>query len=303
MQTKKGGSTPAPTTSTVLLNFTRYQPPPPPTPTEALALLTKPEFQRDAHAYLEALERAKASYKALSGEAREAELDRFLGRHAQPFREKWHVFPPDTSELLFGPEVTKKVAAILTGRWALIPIFPWTRESEVVRAVRRVRQSLGLRHADAQSRHRAALADWLQLQNPPYPPQDIFRAVWGRKPPRGTHMTDKQMRTAMRTLQAEGLSYLEADRRMTKRDRKRTGKQRMLATMRTAKARYAQLLEEEARDTDLPTVADSLSHAITRLLRDTFCQDTVTTHALLAHIKAIRAALLPRAASRVTETH
>lgn len=265
----------------------------PPVPTltaaQALALLADPVFQRDARAFLEELERTKTRYQAVSRDDRESELDCFLGQHVYPFRDKWHVYPPTKSELLRDPALTGKAAAILTGRWALIPVFPSTRASDVLRAVQRARQSVGRRHADAQTRHRAALAEWLLEEG--YPRRDVFRAVWGRRPPRGARTTFEQEQAAMRDLYAEGLPYREAARRMARRQRKRTGDQRMFSAIRMAKARYARLLEEEARGTEAPAESDPLTSAMTMLLRETFCQDTVPEEALLAHLTALRDAL------------
>src|SRR5262245_42434895 len=97
---------------------------------DLLDLLEDPAFRSDAERFLAKVAplrplRAGGPPPSIWYE-RVAEL-------AEPFRQRWHVLPPTTGELLdavLDPR-RKFVDAVASGRWGLLPIFPWITDKKV----------------------------------------------------------------------------------------------------------------------------------------------------------------------------
>src|SRR5262249_14190316 len=63
---------------------------------------------------------------------------------------KWGALPLVSADLADPDERQRNTMAVLTGRWGLIPGFPWTGGQEIRSAVRRVRKNVGRQHRDAE---------------------------------------------------------------------------------------------------------------------------------------------------------
>src|SRR5262245_8899431 len=122
---------------------------------DALALLNRAEFRVawDAH---------HAAAIQLRGAPDRGSRTREL---IETFRRQWGVPPPDDIEL-YRPGTTR-VAEMLAGRWAVIPIFRDTSRADVGRAWQRFDRQLGAdvprwQRKSARAWHQHALASWLK---------------------------------------------------------------------------------------------------------------------------------------------
>jgi hypothetical protein len=159
---------------------------------------------------------------------------------------------------------------VLTGRWGLLPVFPWTTDAELLAGARRVRTRIGKRHRDAVTHERAVLSPWLETNGIPRReiPQLLGWRDGGASRPTVTEALEdlsfEQEEATLRGLMKRGLSYPEANRRMRRQLRgteaPAAGKIRKMQWRFDAWRRAA----EAALDT--PTSADPVSFAVTRVL-------------------------------------
>ena len=102
------------------------------------------------------------------------------------FIEKWGVYPPPV-KLLSSPLWQMKRDATMTGRWGVIPVYPWTTEKEVKQQARQIQRAIGKKHQDFTSYRQALKAKWLEdshiseAANRPPGRNKIAAEVWGRK--------------------------------------------------------------------------------------------------------------------------
>jgi hypothetical protein len=110
-----------------------------------LALLGRSDFRRENLALLQEAYPLIARLGSKPG----PEWDTFLEHRVFPFSQKWDAWPA-IDWGLFVP-ARWDLGAILTGQWGAVPVFPWTTDTELLRAARRVRRRIGKRHRDPDS--------------------------------------------------------------------------------------------------------------------------------------------------------
>jgi hypothetical protein len=235
--------------------------------TALLALLKAQDFQRDALQFYRAVVKVRPTM---------AELDfpKVAEELAAPFLAKWGVRPPPSSELVSPDSRRKYVDAIASGRWTVVPIYPWTRQQQIEDAIRRARKTLGKEHQDrAAQERRVQQAAWLDACDIPGP--EIAKAVWGRR--HGLRRRSKGQATAAMSYQAEerllkgylekGYSYEAAE--LLVLQRARGSEAPASAAMRVASDRYYRSRLNLNADFAVPRVVDERSHALTMLFRAT----------------------------------
>ncbi len=274
---------------------------------QRIALLKQTEFQRDVRTFIRrdvrrllvaGLDRGPASalwrahFEASSTAERKRAL-RLLDRlnpHEQEvfigfcesmttFATKWRCMPPLFEEVL-GDDVRRKShLAVMAGRWAVIPVFPWTTEHDVRRALRRIRSSpLQRQHRDANSTVQGARSLWLRFHG--HRRHEISHALWRRHDGRARPSRSKivremsvdeetarfrkaQVRLAMRLGRTP--TYLEIERELF---RKAGGTERPAnAQVRMAEYRFRRVMRDLKTVLTTPEKNDPVSHRITMMLR------------------------------------
>ncbi len=213
---------------------------------EALALLKNPEFYADCQTIF---------------------LVRTTNGPLQPmvenFIKRWDVVPPRNFALLDPTTPRNEAGAILSGEWGLIPVFPWTTDTDVRRAAGRIRKDLGKRHKDARGVERGRLADWLSLCG--FSAADIVREVFGRK---ARKVSFRQEQRLVRGLKQQGVSYAEIDARVSKQIRSRAHSAEKVAAMAVKRFRdFDRRLKTGLKD---PIKVEPIAHALTILLKSIF---------------------------------
>jgi hypothetical protein len=183
---------------------------------EALALLRDPQFSVGCVNFF--LARDLKAHDGSHVIPRE-QVKEFLG----VFVDYWGVLPPMTRhagvlEQEDARSRRRPAAAILDGQWGLVPIFPWTTDSELAAVVRRIRRQIGKEHVNRDDA-RDGLADWLDLNG--FPHALIAEAVYGRRQTARERRQQKLKRMrleqrALRALMKSGMLYRTAHRRATK---------------------------------------------------------------------------------------
>lgn len=242
---------------------------------EIVALLKDPAFCVDTRAVHQ--EAVRQLQTAPSRREWDRKWPEFANRVVVPFVRKWGALPPEPDLVETDPR-QEPVFAILTGRWGLIPVFPWTTHKEIERRARRIRQAIGKVHKDTKGRQLAGISAWLRLhtgrgQKPP-PRSEIAAAVWGRR----KGLRRATVREAIRRLPeareqelidrylTQGLHYQEAQRRLYRRAR---GTEAPAAAMvRTAEKRHERERQRFMAELQSPRKADPLGHALTALLQE-----------------------------------
>jgi hypothetical protein len=119
---------------------------------EAVALLGRADFRAAVDEY----HRVAIRLRGLAD--REEQTAALLGG----FRERWGVEPP-LDAVIGGGEQAQRSGEILSGRWAVIPVFRSTRLQDVMRAWRRFDQGNTRQQPKvARARRDRAIAAWLQ---------------------------------------------------------------------------------------------------------------------------------------------
>lgn len=151
---------------------------------EILRLLDNKRFIRDSHKYWEQY-RAHARKIGSDRQEWERQAEAFMERFLDPFIAKWKAYPlPDN--LLSSPIWQKKKNAVMTGRWGVIPVYPWTTDAEVKRQRRRIQRVIGKKHQDFRLSRMAHIARWLEdshvsTRTGKRPSRsDIAAVVWSR---------------------------------------------------------------------------------------------------------------------------
>jgi len=94
------------------------------------------------------------------------------------FIERWGVLPPTSGELLDPDPRRRCVEAIVSGRWGVVPIFPWTTNRQIKARVVNMRPVIRKQHRDALVNRHAQLVGWLEAIGFDRP--TIAHAVFGR---------------------------------------------------------------------------------------------------------------------------
>lgn len=232
-----------------------------------LALLENPSFCDEALHLLQEI--AAFASTEVSDQRREG----FVLEKTTPFVEKWGVPPPPASTLVNPDPAQPLAAAIMSGRWGMLPIFAWTTDREIRTAIQHIRRVVGKQHQDAESGRRAQMARWLEVCGLGFSRSAIAGAVWGRR--HGLRRTSKARAIAQlpekverewyQAYLAQGRSPEEADRLIAKRARGSEAPAR--ATVRMAERRYEQQTERLNTALATPVSSEPVSEALTMLYR------------------------------------
>lgn len=226
----------------------------------------------------------------------ERQAPAFMSKFLDPFIAKWGGAYPLPSELLSSPIWQKKETATMTGRWGVIPVYPWTTAEEVNHQAKQIQKAIGKKYKEFMVSRHATIAKWLSdsyistRTNKPPRYSDIAAAVWGRKkglrrPSKEdgiANLSEKREIELMRAYKAKGKTPQEAERLIYQRAR---GSEAPAAAMvRTALSRLRKEQDSLKNVITHPEKTDKLGLAITMLLRE-LPASASTPHDL----KAIRA--------------
>jgi len=197
--------------------------------------------------------------------------DAFVSQRTIPFVEKWGV-PPPHAPALVDPDPARPFSdAVMSGKWGIVPIFAWTTDLEIRRAIRRIRGVVRKMHRDAQITHRAQKARW--LEDCGYPRPAIASAVWGRRKGLRRHSKEQAMAGLPEDVEREWYEkYLGQGRepRVAERliyKRAQGSEAPASATVRMAEHRYEEDLTRLNAALAAPVPSEPISAALTMLYR------------------------------------
>src|SRR5262249_46752162 len=140
---------------------------------EVLDLLKNAQFCADAQRTI--TEAAGITVQLCSFEERQMQLEQ-LG---QKFEDRWGVPPTTTGELLDPDPRWRFLDAIASGRWGMVPIFPWTTNRQIKARIEKIRSVIRKQHQDALITRHAQLVRWLDTIGFDRP--KIAQVVFGRR--------------------------------------------------------------------------------------------------------------------------
>jgi hypothetical protein len=235
-----------------------------------LALLDSTDFCSEAYRLLRSL--APLYEAAHRGEATDqSKLDEAVGRLLDPFIEKWGVPPPQAADLIHPDPRRRVAAAVASGVWGLVPVFPWTKDQDVRSALSRIRRAIKKQHNDVENIRRAQLARWLEECD--IPVREIAKTVWGRlkdlrRPTKQQAIRglseDEETRLYHQYL-SRGLSADEAERRIYRKVR--GSEVKAMSMVRMAERRYVERAEAVNVALAQPLHVDDFTHAVTMMCR------------------------------------
>ncbi len=250
---------------------------------QMVALLNDPAFRRDAVDVLDPFRRLNES--ASTQQEWDRKFQNHVDEHVAPFVRKWGVGPPLDRELVESDSRREVVFCILTGRWGVIPVFPWTRAQDISTSAAKIRQSIRKVHKDAEGRRRAMIAAWIRMHPSSQgraPRAEIAAAVWGRKdglrrPSRAQairKLSEEQEAELLARFNKEGRSRKEAERLVYKRAR---GSEAPAVSMvRAAESRLEREQKEFYDALQSPKQSDRTAYFLTMLLREIFLKKSAT---------------------------
>ena len=263
-------------------------------PEAVIAMLDDPDFCDEARAVIA---EAKVLYvQAASYE----EFEKQVRARAQPFRDRWGVWPPQTGELLDPDPRRRVVEAIGSGDWGIVPVFPWTTDREIQARVKKIRVVISKRHKDALDARKPQLAAW--LQDCGFDQSAIARAIYGRTTGLRRPTKDKAFaRAARKDDDLEDKLFEQYQQELRERgvaeaDIRKLAEQRVYRTLRGSEApahaalrmtdrRYVEQLEELNTNLPAPIESEPLSYALTRLSHEIDKDDaTVRQYAIDAKV-------------------
>jgi hypothetical protein len=118
-----------------------------------LRLFDDPEFWRDTLACFGAL--GDVVEQGLPGAASQQASKEIL----EPFWYHYRAMPA----LQFLPVYYRQGFSVVTGHWGVVPVYPWTKDTEINVAVRRIRRAIKQTRGDVERDKRAALGWWLKF--------------------------------------------------------------------------------------------------------------------------------------------
>lgn len=246
---------------------------------DIVELLANPCFRADSRTFW-------AHYRTHSdkiGEDKvewEREAPAFINSYLDPFIQKWGGAYPASDELLSSPIWQETNDAQLTGRWGIIPVYPWTTKKDVTDQLKNIQQKIGKKRIEIEAIRKAQIARWLQdcfiSTDAGVPPRrsTTAAAVWGRK--KGLtrlrlesavqKMSEHRETELLRRYQKKGYSYRQAMQHVYKAAR---GKEAPAAAMvRMALRRHpAKQLGQKSKMTELRNT-DKIGLAMSMLLRE-----------------------------------
>src|SRR5687768_11954140 len=98
---------------------------------QMVALLDNPAFRKDAVFVLDQFRLLNEA--APTQQKWDREFQTYAEQYAAPFMRKWGVLPPTDRELIENEPWKEPAFCILTGRWGVIPVFPWTTEKDITK--------------------------------------------------------------------------------------------------------------------------------------------------------------------------
>lgn len=237
------------------------------TAAEILALLQDDQFRDAAYCLHRQVAALRGSGRSEFTEAAQSAVIE-LGN---AFKEEWGVLPPPAPDLVNPDPRRPTVYMIASGRWGLVPVFPWTTDGEIREQVRAIRRTIKKQHQDAMNAHRIRLVDYLSANG--CSRADAARAVFARKTglrrPTAAEATRKipesQETALLEHLMAGGRSYREAEKIVARRAR--GSEPRAVAAIRVAERRYERDRDRLNAELERPMVSEPLSHALTNLFR------------------------------------
>lgn len=168
----------------------------------------------------------------------------------------------------------------MTGRWGIIPVYPWTTKKDVTDQLKKIQQRIGKKLIDIEAIRKAQIARWLQdcfiSTDTGAPPRrsTTAEAVWGRK--KGltrlrleaaiNKMSEYRETELLGRYQKKGLSYRQAMQHVYKAARGKEGP--ASAMVRMALRRHpAKQFGQTSKITDVKNT-DKIGLAISMLLRE-----------------------------------
>jgi hypothetical protein len=118
-----------------------------------VALFDDPDFWRDTFACFGAF--GDVTEQALSDESFQAASKDIL----KPFRYHYRALPA----FQFLDVHYRQGFSVMAGRWAVVPVYPWTKDSEIKAMVRGIRTKIGQTRRNAEQEKHATLGNWLKL--------------------------------------------------------------------------------------------------------------------------------------------
>ncbi len=120
-----------------------------------VALFDDPELWRDTFAYFGAV--GDVAEQALSEEAFQTAWKEIL----KPFWYHYRALPA----VEFLPVHYRQGFSVMAGRWGVVPVYPWTKDSEIKARVRDIRKNIGQTRRAAEQEKHAAFGNWLKLHS------------------------------------------------------------------------------------------------------------------------------------------
>ncbi len=241
---------------------------PEPTAPYLRRLLDKDEFWRDAIDALHDILLVES--RGLPGIAVAIYENQIVG----PFVQKWNALPPPPELILIDPK-RRMGLTVVSGRWGVVPVFPWTTEQEIRAAIKRIRRSVGKIHRDSEGHRRALIAQWLAFHGASK--QEIARRVWqrtkGLRRPSLTQaiagLPEALEQELMAKHMAKGMTYQEAERQIQRAAR--GSEPPASAAVRMAITRLCKQYRALGDMLKSPKVsAEPISHAVTMILRNAY---------------------------------
>jgi hypothetical protein len=246
---------------------------------KAVQLLENQEFLQDSRAYWD---HYRAHSKNIGNDLQEWERQApaFMNTYLDPFVKKWRGAYPATEELLSTPLYQETNAAQMSGRWGVIPVYPWTTEKETKTKLKQVQRVIGKKYIDFGTIRRAQIANWLdenfRSTRTGAPPMrsETAAIVWGRR--KGLNRQSKEEAIAGLPEEREGellarylrkgMTRSQAERQVYKSARGSESPASAMVRMALQRQR-ARKLEAKKLSID-PARTEKVGLAITLLLRE-----------------------------------
>jgi hypothetical protein len=189
----------------------------------------------------------------------------------QPFVARWGVSPPKSAEVLDADPRRRFSDAIASGRWGLLPVFPWTTNREIRARIKTIRPAVRKQHQDALINRQAHLVRWLEANRFDRP--TIAQAVFGRQAglqrpttedviERTPEHRERQLYDEYRAL---GLTPKQVEEKVYQR--LRGSEAPASAAVRMTAQRYVNRVKRLNVDLAKPVRSEPLSYSLTMLYR------------------------------------
>jgi hypothetical protein len=168
----------------------------------------------------------------------------------------------------------------MSGRWGMIPVYPWTKEEEVTSRLKEIQRVIGKKHIDFGAIRKAQVAKWLDdnyrsTRTGLHPRRnETAAAVWGRrtglkrpsKKEAIAKLPEERERALLAHYKMKGMTHAEAEQELYKSAR---GKEPPASAMVRMALRRLRAKESEMRSgTVAPGNTETIALAITLLLRE-----------------------------------